>query len=360
MRDALNRDPSAEGAHQHTVTFEQEGWRLDRVLGSLTLIASRTAAQRLIEAGRVQLNGQPARERRTPVQHGDRILCLSASNERSEEANLRAPQAQQGSLCLCYEDRHLVVLDKPAGLAVHPSRGHSDGTLVNFLLGHRPLWAQSDEPHRPGIVHRLDMNTSGLMVVAKTNLAHHRLARQFAAHQVYKAYQALTVGVPKQPAGTLEAPLQRDRRHPQRQAIAPPGQGKAACTHYRVQATLGLAEDQRQAAPRFARVRLRPQTGRTHQLRVHLAALGCPIVGDDRYGGRGYRGLSDLKAEEQTTLDAFARHALHAEELGFWHPTERRAMLFRAPWPADMRALLRFLEGLGESTPSPKKRRVDP
>jgi len=217
-------------------------------------------------------------------------------------------------LDILYEDDALLMVNKPAGLVVHPGAGHATGTLVHGLLAHAGRLSQVAGPFKPGIVHRLDKDTSGLMVVAKDDTVHRALAKQFADRTVKRTYVALVDGLVPRDAGIIDAALGRHPRDRQRIAVRQDGRGREAITAYRV-------------LRRFADmtlVELTPQTGRTHQLRVHLAHLGYPILGDPRYGRRR----------------SCPRQALHAERLGFFHPTAQAFMEFTAPWPAALAAVI--------------------
>ena len=231
-------------------------------------------------------------------------------------------EAQDIPLVIAFEDEHLLVVDKPAGLVVHPAAGNLDGTLVNALLHHcRGSLSGIGGVARPGIVHRIDKDTSGLMVAAKTDRAHEGLARQFAAHSIERRYKAITGGVPAPAAGTVDAPLARSPQN--RKKVAVLAGGKRAVTHYRTEQRLRDA----------ALVECRLETGRTHQVRVHMASIGHALLGDPVYGrARGAaRALLD-------TL-GFRRQALHAARLGFTHPITGESQAFDSPMPADMQEL---------------------
>jgi len=225
-------------------------------------------------------------------------------------------------------------VDKPAGLTVHPGHGCPEGTLVNGLLGRGVCLSSVGAPDRPGIVHRLDRGTSGLLVVAKTDAAHHALARAFAERTVRKRYVALVWGHPRPESGSIAREIGRSRRDPTKMAVGSTrGRKRRATTGYRtIEALRG-----------FALLDVEPETGRTHQIRVHLESIHHPIVGDDRYGGRAWRGVQDpLK---RRALRSFDRLALHAAELELPHPASGRTVRFRAPLPADLEQLLAVLRG---------------
>jgi 23S rRNA pseudouridine1911/1915/1917 synthase len=237
-------------------------------------------------------------------------------------------EAQDIPLVVAYEDEHLIVVDKPAGLVVHPAAGNLDGTLVNALLHHcRGQLSGIGGVARPGIVHRIDKDTSGLIVAAKHDRAHEGLARQFADHSIERRYLAIADGVPLRDAGTVDAPLARSDRDRKKVAIVAEGRGKRAVTHWRLVRPLDHA----------ALIECRLETGRTHQVRVHLASIGHPLIGDPVYGRRGGRHLP------LTNSLGFRRQALHAAVLGFEHPVTRRALSLQSTIPADMQLLFSAL-----------------
>jgi 23S rRNA pseudouridine1911/1915/1917 synthase len=227
-----------------------------------------------------------------------------------------------------FEDEHLLVVDKAAGLVVHPAAGNLDGTLVNALLHHcGGSLSGIGGVARPGIVHRIDKDTSGLLVVAKTDVAHEGLAKQFAAHSIDRRYLAIVNGVPTQSGGVVDAPLARSATNRKKIAIVEGSRGKRAVTHWRRLKPLRAA----------ALVECRLETGRTHQVRVHMASIGHPLLGDPVYGRSG-KGNAKLLKEL-----AFHRQALHAAELGFTHPVTKDRLSFASPMPADMQELLSAL-----------------
>jgi 23S rRNA pseudouridine1911/1915/1917 synthase len=248
-------------------------------------------------------------------------------------------------LAIAYEDRDLIVIDKPKGLAVHPAPGHPSGTLVNALIAHCGASLSGiGGVRRPGIVHRLDKDTTGLMVVAKTDRVHTALAQQFAAHgadgRLVRRYQALAWGKLSRKEGTIDAPLGRSPANRTRIAVVRDGQGRAAVTHYRELTTL----PPRRPTPLLSLLELTLATGRTHQIRVHLAHLGHPLLGDKTYGAGFKASARALSAEARAALDALDRQALHATELSFIHPATGRRLHFTSPLPADMRRLIAALE----------------
>jgi len=303
------------------------GVRIDRFLAEAIGGLSRSRVKTLIEEARVQRDGTPVTQPAEAVRPG---ACYTLDFPAATPA---VPQAQDIPFPILFEDRDLLVLDKPAGLVVHPAPGNEDGTLVNALLAHcgDSLTGIGGE-RRPGIVHRLDKDTSGVMVVAKSELANSGLTQAFAARDLDRFYLALCWGLPNPAAGEIEGAIARDPRDRKRMAVRPGGSnGKAALTRYRI-------VDQHQGAVSLLECRL--DTGRTHQIRVHLAHRGHPIVGDPVYLRRvpaSARGVDE--ATRRTLLD-FPRQALHAARLGFRHPRTGALLSFTTPPPADMQALL--------------------
>ena len=299
---------------------ETDGQRLDQALNLLIATISRSRIGKLISEGRVTLEGLPVTKSSTRVVLGQWIeLDLP-------EATAASVEAQDLPLEIVFQDADIAVINKPAGLVVHPSAGHAEGTLVNALLHHiRDLSGIGGEL-RPGIVHRLDKDTSGLMVVAKNDRAHAGLTSVWNSDAVRKEYLAIVYGTPKLPAGVIEAPIGRDPNDRQRMAIV--AKGRKAVTHYVV------IEELRHSSL----LRCRLETGRTHQIRVHLKLLGHPIVGDPVYSGPQWKGVPHRPA--QKAFAAFARQALHAVRLTFPHPGSGEVMTFDAEMPADMKELL--------------------
>lgn len=254
------------------------------------------------------------------------------------------PQAQPFPLTIIYEDDALIVIDKPAGLVVHPAPGNRDRTLVNALIAHcgASLSGIGGEI-RPGIVHRLDKDTSGLMVAAKTDRAHKSLSEQFAAHgrdgHLTRTYWALVWGVPEPLTGAIEGPIGRSPRNRRKMAVLPRG-GRPAITHYKVLKTFGMP------ATLVSLVECRLETGRTHQIRVHLTAKGHPLLGDPAYGGSQRTRKTKLPPEARAALERLNRQALHARELGFVHPETGEKLRFESAPPPDFTDLLRILESL--------------
>jgi len=291
-----------------TFTVEEPGDRLDRVVAAHMPDVSRAQVQRLIKSGAVTVNGRPSKPAYR-VERGDRVRVTLP--EEPEEA----VHPEHIPLKVVYEDEHLLAVDKPAGMVVHPAVGHASGTLVNALLAYCPQVADVGGLERAGIVHRLDKDTSGLLLVAKDPQTHGALQRQFKRRQVRKTYLALVEGRVHPREGVIEAPVGRDRRARKRMAVT--RTGRPATTQYRV---VEVFRD-------HTLLEVRPHTGRTHQVRVHLAWLGYPVVGDRVYGHRRQRLLSN-------------RHFLHARELRFVHPATGEELTLTAPLPPELKTVL--------------------
>ena len=312
-----------------TADTAQAGERLDRVLAAASGSLSRSRVKALIAAGAATRDGSPAADPAESVRAGARYVL------RVPPPTSATPLPQGIPLAILHEDRDLIVLDKPAGLVVHPAPGNLDGTLVNALLAH----AGNDLPgiggeRRPGIVHRLDKDTSGVMVVAKTELAHHALSEAFAARDLERDYLALCWGLPNPARGEIEGPIGRHPIDRKRMAVVSRG-GKAALTRYGTERGWDVT---------CALLRCRLATGRTHQIRVHLSHAGHPLVGDPVYLRRVPAAARGVLPALRDTLLAFPRQALHAATLAFRHPRGGAAMRFAAPLPPDMRALLAALD----------------
>ncbi len=311
----------------------QGGARLDVALAAEAkeIGLSRTRVKALIEEGHVTLDGAVVRDANLKVKTGQAILLAVPATVDP------VPQGEAIALTIVYEDAHLIVIDKPAGLVVHPAPGHSSGTLVNALIGHCGASLSGiGGVRRPGIVHRLDKDTSGLLVVAKTDEAHRGLSTLFADHgrtlPLRRSYQAFVWGRPDRLFGSVDAPLGRHATDRQRMAVVPSGKGREAITHWRLEESFGA--DPR--APLAALVACNLETGRTHQIRVHMAHGGHPLLGDPLYA-RGFLSKAALLAPEaQRALQALGRQALHAAVLGFPHPVTGAALEFESPLPPDL------------------------
>ncbi len=299
-------------------TPDRRAPRLDAWLAAAHPAVSRSRWKQLIEAGRVTLNGTPALKPNTPLAPGDTLRCTLPEPEPVGLVPADIP------LAILFEDADLLALNKPPGLVVHPAPGHAADTLVNALLHHCTDLAGIGGELRPGIVHRLDKDTSGVLVVAKNEKTHAALVAQFASHAIRKEYLALVWGTPKKPAGTLDLPVGRHPVHRQKMAVTE--KGRAAVTHYEILA----------AGPLASLLRVRIETGRTHQIRVHLAHLGHPVVGDATYG----RARHGLPPELN-----ISRQMLHAHVLEIVHPRTGRPRAFTAPPPPDFLAAQRILVG---------------
>ncbi len=306
---------------------EDAGERLDRHVAA-RLDVPRNQVQHWIQDGLVRVGGRPAKPS-YPVAQGDAIDCSPP-----EPADDRV-QPEEGDLRILYEDSDLAVLDKPAGLTVHPGAGRPTGTLAHHLLARYPEILGVGGPGRPGIVHRLDQGTSGVIVAARTAAAYHRLARAFAAREVSKRYLAIAYGEPKPSGGMIDAPI--GRHASKRTEMTVRKDGRPARTGYRTLA----------ARAGISLVELDLATGRTHQIRVHLKHLGHPLVGDPLYGEARWKALPK---PVQPTLRDFPRPALHAWRLGFEHPMDGRSLAFEAPVPPDLRELWEKTTGAGWPT----------
>ena len=317
--------PAPERVLAATVEPAQAGQRLDAFLTSALAELSRSRVADLVRQGHLRSAAGVIADPSHRVKPGERFE-LTVPEPVSAE-----PEPQDLPLEILFEDEHLIVLVKPAGLVVHPAPGHAAGTLVNALLHHcGQSLSGIGGVRRPGIVHRLDREVSGVMVAAKHDRAHLALAAQFTVHSVGRVYEAIVWGVPQASSGTVDAPIARDPVDRKRMAIARSG-GKRAVTHWRLMEA---------AAGRAARLEVRLETGRTHQIRVHLASRGHPIVGDRVYAGRR---APPLPAPARALLDGGRRIALHARELAFDHPIGGQRLSFLSPPPASFAELLDLL-----------------
>ena len=295
--------------------------RLDKFLCEKFPAASRGALQRLIEEGHIRINGQAVKPTHHP--HAGEQIDVRWPEARPAEA-----QPEKIPLDILFEDQSLLVVNKPAGLVVHPAAGHEEHTLVNALLHHcKGSLSGIGGVARPGIVHRLDKETSGCLVVAKNDETHIALAEQFARREVKKIYHALVCGEPARDSGEIRAAIARHPTHRKRMAVRDEGDGRAAHTSYRILERLYAA----------TLMEAQIHTGRTHQIRVHFQFIGHPLVGDDTYGARQNARVKEL------TRYAAPRVMLHAKNLSFLHPRTKKPMNFEAPLPADFRAALKFL-----------------
>ena len=296
----------------------EDGLRLDKALADASGL-SRERVKALLGEGRIALSGKPVSQASLKPASGTAFAI------RVPEAIPAEAAAQDIPLVIAYEDEHLIVVDKPAGLVVHPAAGNLDGTLVNALLHHcRGQLSGIGGVARPGIVHRIDKDTSGLLVAAKSDAAHEGLARQFADHSIVRAYRAVVGGQPIPPAGTVRGAIARSTANRKKMALVEDGRGKHAVTHYRTLEVLRNA----------SLIECRLETGRTHQVRVHMASIGHALLGDPVYGRSSPRLRPILSAL------GFQRQALHAAELGFLHPVTGKSVHFISELPEDMVTLI--------------------
>lgn len=321
--------------HHFQIPGELAGQRLDRCLAQLHPAWSRTRARRLIESGAVTVDGAPARTAAVAARAGARIEVVDPDPDPDLPTE---PAAEDLPLAVVYEDDDLLVVDKPTGLPIHPAAGHPAGTLVNALLHHTPDLSRLGGAERPGIVHRLDKDTTGLLLVAKSDRAHQALTLAFRRRHVAKTYAAVCFGVPAGEELVIDAPIARHPGHRQRMAVREGG--RTARTVVR------LVEPFRGTAL----VAASPVTGRTHQIRVHLAHAGHALVGDPTYAGRQWRNLAGDAARR--ACRAFPRQALHAWRLRLTHPVSGEPLELEAPLPADLVALLAVLRQDGGGAPS--------
>ncbi len=348
--DFLNQDnpetdnPEADDTEALAFTVAAGGERLDKLLAQHASEPglSRSRLKGLIEAGAVSLDGQLCTDPSLKPKPGQSVLLILPKPEAAE------PLPEAIPLTIVYEDNDLIVIDKPSGLVVHPAAGHATGTLVNALLAHcGDSLSGIGGVKRPGIVHRLDKDTTGLMVVAKNDRAHRHLAAQFADHgrsgPLQRAYRALVWGSPARPHGTIEANLDRSHLHREKIAVVSAEKGRHAVTHFTVDEIYRAGGRD----PVASLITCELETGRTHQIRVHMAHIGHPLLGDEVYGA-GFRTKAGLLAPEaREGLLALGRQALHAAVLGFEHPATSEEMLFESELPPDMAALVEALRQAG-------------
>lgn len=324
---------------------DHAGWRLDRFLAAALPDFSRSRLQQLLEAGAVSLGARTIKDANHRVKPGDEFTIAVPPTAPA------IPQGQDIPLDVVYEDKDLIVINKPAGLVVHPAAGNPDGTLVNALIAHcgSDALAIGGEA-RPGIVHRLDKDTSGLLVAAKTERAMASLAKQFANHTIERAYNAVVWGAPRDMTGMIESQIGRSPFDRKRMAVLRGG-GKLARTRYKVVEKFGPPNLIESGRPFASLIECRLETGRTHQIRVHLTHLGHPLIGDPQYGRNrtAPRGKSDAELHAFSAAAGFPRQALHAFVLGFQHPSLHKTLRFEAPWPADFAGLVGALRGLNKS-----------
>lgn len=332
-------------------TVEDAGQRLDRFLTSRIEELSRARIQALIREGHVSGPTGPTQNPGTKVREGESFRVSVPPPEPA------TPEGEALPLQIVHEDADLIVIDKPAGLVVHPAAGHATGTLVNALIAHC-----GDElsgiggVKRPGIVHRLDKDTSGLLVVAKSDRAHRGLAAQFASHgadgRLTRTYEAFVWGIPQHRLGTIDANLGRSPTNRTRIAVRRGEDGRRAVTHYEVMEAF-LNPD---GKPVAARVKLALETGRTHQIRVHLAHIGHPVMADSNYGAGFKASAKHLSEDARMALENLDRQALHAAELGFVHPVTKKPLHFTSPRPSDIERLYSALKSGVPASEAGKRR----
>jgi 23S rRNA pseudouridine1911/1915/1917 synthase len=344
------RDPDIEddGALKVlTAGPDAVGRRLDQWLAEqLAPELSRSRIKSLIEAGAVSLNGHSLPEAKSKLKEGDRVALAVPEPEPAE------PEPEEIALDILFEDKDVIVINKPAGLVVHPGNGNWTGTLVNALIHHcADTLSGIGGVKRPGIVHRLDKDTTGVMVVAKNDHAHRILADAFADHGrtggLERAYLALVWGAPERVSGTIDAPLGRSHKDRTRQAVVNKDRGDArhAVTHYEVLERFGLEKNGDAVA---SLIECRLETGRTHQIRVHMAHIGHPLIGDAEYGAAFKTKANRLPEPLKTIVQSFGRQALHAELLAFEHPGTGEIIHFDAEIPDEMEQLVAGFRALNE------------
>jgi 23S rRNA pseudouridine1911/1915/1917 synthase len=333
------QEPVLPGLHSFEVAPENAGERLDRFLAHSAGALSRTRLKGLIEEGHVAIDGKVATGPVTKVRAGQTVTVDVPQPAAPE------PEGEQIPLDVVYEDDALIIIDKPAGLVVHPAAGHESGTLVNALIAHcGDSLSGIGGVRRPGIVHRLDKDTSGLLVVAKTDAAHQGLAALFADHgrtlSLTRDYLAFVWGSMERSAGLINAPLGRHPWHREKQAVVSAAKGREAITHFQVEETFGRDKDGR---PLVSLIRCSLETGRTHQIRVHLAHEGHPLLGDQLYGAGFKTKIAHLAPGPRAMVEALRRQALHATSLGFEHPVTGEELMFDSALPDDLEDLRQAL-----------------
>jgi 23S rRNA pseudouridine1911/1915/1917 synthase len=315
--------------HRFTAGEAEAGERIDRLLAAWLPEISRSRLKSLIEAGRLSVGGETINQASYRVKPGQNLVLAVP------EPVDATPRAQAIPLDILFEDPDLIVIDKPAGLVVHPAPGNPDRTLVNALLAHcGDQLTGIGGTRRPGIVHRLDKDTSGVMVAAKSEAAHQGLVAAFAGRRIERAYLALVWGLPQPRAGEIDGNIGRSPRNRKKMAVLTRG-GRPARTRFRVVEAL--------AGGQVSLIECKLMSGRTHQIRVHLAHKGHPLLGDPLYGRGGANRRKGLPEAAQEALEALGRQALHARRLGFSHPVSGEKLHFESEVPADMRALLETL-----------------
>jgi 23S rRNA pseudouridine1911/1915/1917 synthase len=342
-----NRTPRQSGPRRSVnIAADSSGKRLDMVLANSLPDLSRTRIQTLIEQGLVLETGAESglKAGQTITNPSLRVKPGQTFSIYIPQPAAAKPQAQAIPLSIPFEDEHLLVIDKPAGLVVHPAPGNPDRTLVNALLAHcGDSLSGIGGIKRPGIVHRLDKDTSGLMVVAKTDAAHHGLSEQFSSRRISRIYLAVLWGVPVPPYGEITGNIGRNPRNRKKMAVVKRG-GKLALTRYQLMRPLGGGANGQPGAASLVECRL--ATGRTHQIRVHLASIGHAVIGDPLYGGKKSAPKSLAMKATARTAFSFPRQALHAKFIGFEHPITRERIEFDSELPNDINLLINSIEDL--------------
>lgn len=337
---------TASGDSVLVITAEQAGLRLDKALTLLAGEISRARLQQVIKEGGLRVDGAVVLDPSRKVAEGQELVLVMP------EAKPPAPLGQDIPLAVVFEDEHLIVIDKPAGLVVHPAGGHEDGTLVNALIAHCGASLSGiGGVRRPGIVHRLDKDTSGLLVVAKNDKAHQGLAKQFADHgrtgPLERAYLAIVWGAPRRPHGTIEGNIERSNKNREKMMIVGEDRGREAITHFTViERYPPLLKGREETEALASMVECRLETGRTHQIRVHMTHLGHPLLGDQLYGTGFMTKAARLPEGAREALTALGRQALHAAVLGFEHPVTLEELHFESEPPADFARLQAELASL--------------
>lgn len=316
-----------EKIYEFTVQPEDENIRIDKFVADKVDKLSRTKVQKLLDRNKITVNGRTVKSSYKISKH-DKILANLPPTREVQILPEYIP------LDIIYEDDWLIVINKPAGMLVHPTEREKSGTLVNALKAYCKLASSGGGEERPGIVHRLDRDTSGVMVVAKKNSAYSSLTKQFAQRKVYKKYLALVCGIPSIETGKIDVPIGRDKKDYTMRTVDVI-EGKEAVTIYEVV----------EKYDRFALVEVQPKTGRTHQIRVHMNYIGHPIVGDQGYGGGKKRSLKEAPSEEvRTAFRKLGRQFLHAKTLGFYHPDTENFVEFSVPIPDDIQQVIDVLD----------------
>lgn len=326
----MNIIPETLSILSESILSEHQGLRLDQWMALQYPQFSRARLQAWIRQGCVTISDCVETKPKRRLRAGEAVVFVQPDpvSQSLDSNNMMRPQAESMPLAVVFEDEHLMVVDKPAGLVVHPAPGHASGTLVNALIGRHSKLAHLP---RAGVVHRIDKDTTGLLLVAKTLEAHTALVRQLAAREIQREYRALVIGDVIS-GGEVDAPIGRHSQNRFKMAVVEGG--RVAVTHYRVLEKFG----------QLTQLSVRLETGRTHQIRVHMAHRGFPLFGDQMYGRLGWQ-PRDVSAEARVVLQAFKRQALHAMSLGLQHPCiEAEWLQFEAPLPADYEALVKALK----------------